>query len=89
VVDALTGAQAREDGGFFLEPVGRDEDGDRFADHLVGQVAEDARRTLVPRDDDAFEVLADDGVIRGRYDGRQTAAEFVGVPLRPVCADHC
>ena len=44
---------------------------DRLADDLLGRVAEQALRALVPAHDGAVETLADDGVVRGFDDGRE------------------
>ena len=40
-----------------------------FADDLLGGVAVEPLRTLVPTDDDAVEVLADDGIVGRLHDG--------------------
>jgi hypothetical protein len=67
VLDALARADAREDGRLLVDVVFGEEGGDGLADDLLGRVAEDALGPLVPTGDDAFERLADDGVV-GRLD---------------------
>src|SRR5690349_2822738 len=80
MVDALAGAQAPEDFRLLVLTLGRNENGDGLADHLFGGVAENARGTFIPGDDDAVERLADDGIVRRRNDGSQSAAQLFRVP---------
>jgi hypothetical protein len=63
MVDAFAPAQARKDRRFFVDVVRRHQHRHRTADGLLGGVAEDALRTLVPGLDDAFQRLGDDGVV--------------------------
>ena len=74
MVDALATPDALKNCGLLVELVRRNQNHDRFADHLFGGVAEDAFRPAVPAGDDAVEVLAHDRVIRV-FDDR-------GEPLR-------
>src|SRR5262245_11234590 len=57
VPDALAALQSGEYLLLLSVQLGRDEAGDRPADHLARVVAEDARRALVPRRDRAVERL--------------------------------
>src|SRR5579872_1200266 len=64
VIDSFAATNLRQDVGDFVRLFCRREDGDRFSDHLLGGVAVDALRALVPRSHDAVEVLTDDGILR-------------------------
>jgi hypothetical protein len=66
VVDPFAAADARENSRLLVEPIRRDQDGDRFADGLLRFVAEQALGPAIPGPDDAVEILADDGVL-GRF----------------------
>src|SRR5262249_40739695 len=76
VIDALANAQASEDLGFLVGALGWNEQRNRLADHLLLGVTENALGSLVPRDHDAVQVLADDRVVRGFDDRRQPLVDF-------------
>ncbi len=58
--------------GLFLKPIGWEQDRNRFADHLIRRVAEDAFSRQIPAPDDAIEVFADDRIVsRGDDRGEQ------------------
>ena len=78
MVDHLAPAQPRQDLALLVMQLGRDEAGDRLADHLVRRIAENAGRTGVPRGDPALQRLADDGVVGGRDDCRKPRQLHVG-----------
>src|SRR5262249_38690749 len=63
VVDALAASDARENFGLFIEPVGRDQDGDRLSDHLCSLIAEQTLGALVPGGNHAVEIFADDRIV--------------------------
>ena len=52
--------------------------GDRLADDLMRRVAKEALSAGVPREDHAVEILADDGVMGGFDDRRQTRLGLLG-----------
>ena len=78
MVDHLAPAQPRQDLALLVMQLGRDDAGDRLADHLVRRIAENAGRTGVPRGDPALQRLADDGVVGGRDDCREPRQLHVG-----------
>src|ERR1044072_4669041 len=65
VFDAFAGAQTSEDARLLIEVVRRNDDRDRLTDCFFGGEAKDAFCPRVPTRDDAFERLADDGVVSG------------------------
>src|SRR5579883_3571280 len=69
MVDALPASDPRKNFGLFVEPIGRNDERDRFAYRLLGTVSEEALGAVVPSLDDAVEILADDGIVRG-FDDR-------------------
>jgi hypothetical protein len=68
VIDALSTPNAIEDCRLVILAIRRDQDAPWLADGLFGRKAKDPLRSLVPRGDDAVEVLADNGVVGGFYD---------------------
>src|SRR5262245_51544444 len=60
MLDALTAPNTFENRWLLVMPVGRNQDRDRLADNLFGQVAENPLRTPVPACDDAIKVYAYD-----------------------------
>src|SRR5579871_440063 len=74
MIDALAVPDVPEDEVLLLMALRWDQNGDRFADDLISEVAEDSLRTLVPARYDAIEVLAYYRVITGLHDS--------GVPPR-------
>ncbi len=81
VVDLLAAADAAEDALGVLDGLGRHEHGDVPADDLLGGVAEDAFRPLVPARDDAVEVLRGDDVVGGLDDGGELLVQQLRPPL--------
>jgi hypothetical protein len=71
VADVLAPPQLAQDGLFFGVQLGRDDAGDRLANHLVGGVAEHAHGPAVPGRHPAFQRFADNGVVGGFDDCRQ------------------
>lgn len=84
----LAPAQARDDGGFFGQKLGRNDPGDRLADHLLGAPAEDADGPGVPGGDPPVEPLADDRVIRPGDDCGQPRRGQVGRLPRRLGLHH-
>ncbi len=72
MLDAFASLQPRQDLLLLVMQFGRNEAKDRLADHLARLVAEDARGAGVPRGDAALDGLADDRVVRGNDDRRQS-----------------
>jgi len=68
MLDGLAATDAGKDPEFFVEFGGREQNGDGFADDLVSRVAEQPLGACVPTLNDAFEVLADNRVVRGFHD---------------------
>jgi hypothetical protein len=62
VVETFAAPDAGKDFRFLVLQLRRDQDGDGFADDLVGSVAEQGFGGAVPADDNAAEVFADNGV---------------------------
>ena len=75
--DRLSRANEREHGRFFLEPILGDDQRNGLPDHLRGGVAEHLFGPAVPCLDDAVEILADDGIVGGRDDGRETGIRIL------------
>ena len=73
VVEAIAAANAGQRLVFLGLAILRDQPADRRTDHLGGTVAEHPLRRLVPRLDDAVEILADDRVVGGLDDGGEAA----------------
>ncbi len=69
VVDLRADTDLREHHVLFALKVLGDEHANGTADRLIGAIAEHAFRGLVPRGDDAVQILADDGIV-GRLDDR-------------------
>src|SRR5579862_657974 len=67
MLDALATRELRENAVLLVAQLGGDDRRNRLVDHLLGGVAEKARRTGIPRRDASLERLADDRVI-GRID---------------------
>src|SRR5580704_4107916 len=67
VIEAVAVPDAIEDLRFLVLQFRRNEDPDRFADDFFGRVTEQLLGGVVPADDDAVEILADDRVA-GRFD---------------------
>src|ERR1051325_6080269 len=65
MLDDPAGADARDDVVFFVLAVVGNDRADRAAVHFRRGIAEHPLRRGVPRRDDAVEILADDGVVRG------------------------
>ena len=66
MIDALaTFADGSRMSGLFLNTVRRNQHRDRLADRFPSRIAEQALGAPVPAGDDAVQILADDGVVRG------------------------
>ena len=74
VIDALAGANAREDHRFLLLPLGRNQREDRPPDQLVRAVAKDALRGGIAGLDDAVQVFREDRILGRVDDGGQIGA---------------
>src|SRR3954470_9547945 len=66
-LDPSAAADALEDLGFFVDPVGRAKHADVAADRFARGVPVDDLRAAIPALDDAVEVLGNNGVL-GRFD---------------------
>ena len=64
----------------------RDEPGDGLSDHFLFSVAKESLSALVPAGDHTIEILADDGIVGGRNDGRQKHAGALRVFQSPAFA---
>src|SRR5580698_5186880 len=76
MVDALPAPDSVQNLGFFGVAFWRDDEGDVLTDGFFSVVAKDSFRTFIPARDDTIEVLADDGVVGGGYDGSQQTRDF-------------
>src|ERR1700733_5569187 len=73
MIDAFTTPDTFQDAALLLQTVLRNQDRDRLADNLFGEVAEQALRAPVPGDDHTVEILADDRIV-ARFDDRTETA---------------
>src|SRR3546814_5168175 len=80
MVGALAAPDARQDLRFLVLMIRWNQDQDRLADDLVGRIAEEPLRTLIPARDDAVEVLAYDRVVGGLDDRGKPLFRY----LRPL-----
>ena len=67
MLDALTLPDALQDIGFFALALFRQKHADRFSDRLRRRIAIDMLGTGIPGENDAIQILTDDGVF-GRLD---------------------
>ena len=63
VVDPFATTDALENHGFFIPPIGGNEDGNRLPYGFLGRIAEEPFRAAVPACDHAVEVFGENGVI--------------------------
>ncbi len=77
MVDAFTGADARDDLDLFRAPVLRNEHRDRLAQRFGFGVAEQSLGAGIPTGNDAVQVFTDDGVIRRINDRTQQQGRAV------------
>ncbi len=90
MLDAVPGADLREDRGLFVQQLVGNQHRDRLADRFVRRVAEQTLRGGIPRHDHPFQGLADDDVVRG-FDNRREPGEGDLRRLHPViwrCRDR-
>ncbi len=71
VIDALAAVNASENLSLLIVAIGREQDFDGLADHLLGGVAEDALRGFIPTGDDALKGFGDDGIVGGLDNGSE------------------
>ena len=65
------------------------QDRHRFADDFLRRIAKNPLRPLVPAGDDAIEVFAHDGIIRGLHYGGEPGARVIGPAfLRDIAKDQ-
>ena len=64
MVHSFAGVNPIKDLLFFVIAVRRNDDGDRFVDHLVGAKTEKLFGASVPAGDDSIQIFADDRVVR-------------------------
>ena len=74
VFDAFAAPDALKDTRLLIVALRRNEEGDRFADHLFSRVAKEPLRGLVPAGNEAVEVFTDDCVFGRLDDGGQPLA---------------
>ncbi len=86
MLHGLAAADARDDFGFLVGAVGRDELRDIPADDLARGIAKDPFGAPVPADNGAVEPLADDGVVRGLDDRGQLLARLPQLAALPPAA---
>ena len=84
MVNALAPADASQAVRLLVLPVLGDQHQHRFAHGFLGGIAEQALRALVPALDDAVQILAQNGVIRGFHDG----AEMALTALEPLAVGN-
>src|SRR4030095_5118239 len=88
MLDALTANDSREDLLLLILTFGWNEYRDRLPDGLVGAVAKQTLSAFVPRQDDALQRLADDGVLRRFNDRRQVGAREIRALALGYVAKH-
>src|SRR5208282_3397612 len=71
MIDTLAAPDAPQNLYFLSLALRRDQDRDGLADHLCGRVAKEPLGAAIPTANDAIQVFADDGVIRGVNDRGQ------------------
>src|SRR5215831_9882829 len=82
MVRAFATLEPPENFSLFLLAVGKNEHRNGPADGFLGGVAEQALRAFVPTGDNALEVYADDGVVRGIDNRSQCTDSSIGaLPL--------
>ena len=82
MLDAFSARDAGEDVGQLEGAVMGDDGADRLADDLLGRVSIEPFGRPVPAEDDAIEILAEDGVV-ARVDDRSQQRPKI------VCAARC
>src|SRR6201995_2586988 len=78
MIDAFAGAEFAKDICFFVLQFRRNELQNRLANDLLRTVAEDARGCVVPTDDCAGQVFADDRIVRRVDDCREMETSIEG-----------
>jgi hypothetical protein len=78
VLNAITRANARKNGGFVVANVLRDQYRPGLADYFRCRIAKDALGASIPASDRTLQVLADDGVIGRVNDSRQMCKLLFG-----------
>src|SRR3984893_3269295 len=78
MLDTLAAPDTFENCRLLIMPVRRNQNRDRLAYHFLGRIAEDSLRAVVPTGDYAFEVLANNGIIRGLDDGGNSLRRVQG-----------
>jgi hypothetical protein len=74
-----------KDDRLFAQSVDRDNNRYRFADRLFGREAKKPLRARVPAENDAIEILRQDGVLGGFYDGSvMVGGQIVTASRRPT-----
>src|ERR1700722_3876266 len=71
-LDALSTPDAFKDVGFFVLPIRRNEEGDRFADNLICCITKDSLSPAVPAGDDAINIFGHNRIVRVFYDGSES-----------------
>ena len=79
-LDALAFAYAGDDRGFLVGPVRRHQEGHRQAEHLLGRIAIEMRRAIVPARHPHIEIGAEDGIVGGGDDGGEPPLQRLGPP---------
>ncbi|MGC2786016.1 MAG: hypothetical protein WA397_19740 [Roseiarcus sp.] len=85
VLDMFAARNFPQDDRLFVQSVDRDDNRYRFADRLFGREAEKPLRGGVPAENDAIEILRQDGVFGGLDDGSvMMGSQIVVAPRRPT-----
>src|SRR5262245_10098437 len=77
VVDAIALSELPKHLVFFAPALLRNDRTDRAADHFFGGISKDTFGPSVPGLDRTFEILADDGIVRGFNDGGEHTCEAI------------
>ena len=85
VIQAFTLANFVDDGRFFPQSFGRDDSGDRTANHLLGGITKYAFGTPVPAPDDACEGFTNDRIVGQFHDRREMLRQlFIALLLGEI-----
>ena len=78
MINALPPSEGRENISLFVKTVWRDNQSNMLANRFFGGVSKNSLCSFVPMDDDAVEVLSDNGILRRFNDGSEAVLCFLG-----------
>src|SRR5579863_2708804 len=78
MINALPPSEGCENTSLFFETVWRDDQSNMLANRFFGSVTKNSLCGFVPIDDDAVEILRDNGILRGFDDGSEATLYLLG-----------